>query len=235
MKKRLGLIIIFLLIALIAPITVYLINFKCGVSGQNSDWGNFGGYIAGTVGVLFSFFSIILIYLTFTEQRNQQYEFIFSQILKDYCNILILIKERWLHNEKNNNGNPIYLNGREIFGNAVGYIEVSESKKKFLEIFSIHINVFDHYFNFISNSILLIINNNQLKTNLKNDYLKRFCSQFSFYELVFFGYYILYLNKNKEIKNIYNKFFLLRLNKFDNLDKIKYFDQVSFLKKKLKK
>lgn len=229
MKKKLELVIPLMIIILIVPVFIYLINFKNGISTENCDWGNFGDYLSGTIGVLFSFFSIFLIYLTFTEQRNQQYEYVFNQILSDYSSILNLIKERWLQTTSDANGNPIYQNGREIFGNAVGYIDIQNSKEKFIEIFSIHINVFDHYFNFIINSILSIFNDTQLKDECKNDYLKRISSQFSFYELVFFGYYILYLNKNEVIKKIYKEYFLTRLKEFENNSQITHIDKVCYL------
>ena len=76
---------IFTLIAVFA-ITAYVINFhNSGISNDTSHWGTFGDYIGGVLGTVFSFTSVLLIYLTFKKQQEtsvlQQFESTFFSLL----------------------------------------------------------------------------------------------------------------------------------------------------------
>lgn len=63
--------IVMLLIASI-PIGFYTAKFyKQSFSGIPSDWGNFGAYIGGTLGALFTFISVIAVLYTINSQKKQ--------------------------------------------------------------------------------------------------------------------------------------------------------------------
>ena len=128
---------------------IYLCVFNSGLSFKPSDWGSSGSYFSGTIGICFSLLSVILIYLTYFELRKQQFENTFQQYILNYYSLLNFIKERWLHTDSDSVGNPRYQNGREIFGNAVGYIKTKNARETFIEIFNIHNNVFQHYCNYL--------------------------------------------------------------------------------------
>ena len=205
MKKTLLLGLIFLIIAiLVVFLWRYLSVFNPNLSFSNlslnhSDWGSFGSYFAGTIGTCFSLLGITLLYYTFYEQRKQQFENAFQQYISNYYSLLNLVKERWLHNASDN-GRPIYQNGREIFGNAVGEIDIYDAKNQFIKIFSIHNNVFQHYCTYLIELFEIIENNNELKKKTKERYINRFLSMLSTYELTFFAYFIKYLYTNENSK-----------------------------------
>jgi hypothetical protein len=203
MKKNLLLILtISVIIILVVFLGIYFIKFHSKLSLNKSDWGYFGSYFAGTIGICFSLLSIFLIYCTFFQQRKQQFETTFQQYISNYYSLLNLIKERWLHNTSDDERNPIYQTGREIFGNAVEYIDTLDTENKFIEIYCLHNNVFRHYFNHIVELFNIIDNNIELTNNSKILYIDRFLLMLSTYEIVFFGYYIEYIYKGEHLETI---------------------------------
>lgn len=64
----------------------YLANFGGAFSKEAADWGNFGSYIAGTLGIVLSTANFIFLYLTFKEQKvandRQQFENSLFSLLK---------------------------------------------------------------------------------------------------------------------------------------------------------
>jgi hypothetical protein len=233
-KKYLPTLIILSTAIFVFFVVIYLSVFHSGLSLYQSDWGSSGSYFAGTIGILFSLFGIILIYSTFYEQRKQQFENTFQQYISNYYSLLSLIKERWLHKDCDTvNGNPIYQTGREIFGNAVGYIKKNKQRETFIDIFSIHNNVFQHYCNYLSELFEIIDNNNELNNKTKKIYIGRFLSMLSTYELVFFAYYIKYLYKNKNINEI-KMHLQMKLNGMEFTDYFPHIDQIKFIINELK-
>jgi uncharacterized membrane protein len=250
MKKKLIIYIIVVAIISVASIVFYFINFKNGFSGVNSDWGNFGGYIAGTVGICFSLLGVILIYITFFQQRKQQFENAFQQYISNYYSLLNLIKERWLHRasekvfnykgerivefdkDRKDRGNPIYQTGREIFGNAIGYIATSNEKDTFIEIFSIHNNVFQHYCSYLIELFNIIDNNDELTVDERKTYIKRFLSILSTYELAFFAFYIKYLYSGVKPERIIEPL-KEKLADLNIKDKTPHKEQIEFIIKEL--
>lgn len=215
----------------------YFFIFNSGLSQTHSDWGDFGSYFAGTIGVCFTLFSFILMYWTFQAQREQQFESSFQQYISDYYSLLNFINERWLHGIDPNDNS--FKKGREIFGMAVGFIKWNDSKdynsvenqikKSYEKIFKIHINVFHHYFNTITGLFEFLDKNKELKD--KQLYMSRFLSLLSFYEIVFFAYYIEYTYKGIICDTIKNALALeLKKITFDN--SIPYFEQVEIIIKK---
>ncbi len=79
---------LFIVTAGLAIITFYyyLANFGGAFSKDATDWGNFGSYIAGTLGIVLSTANFIFLYLTFREQKvttdRQQFENSLFSLLK---------------------------------------------------------------------------------------------------------------------------------------------------------
>lgn len=211
---------------------IYLSVFNTGLSSNHSDWGSSGSYFAGSIGICFSFIGIILIYLTFFEQRKQQFENTFQQYISNYYSLVNLIKERWLHTSCVN-GNPTYQTGREIFGNAVGFIKTDNAENTFIEIFNIHNNVFQHYCAYLIELFKIMDNNNELTNKTKTIYIDRFLAMLSTYELIFFAYYIKYLYKNEIFQEV--KLHLQRkLQNFKLTSEIPHKKQIEFIIRELK-
>jgi hypothetical protein len=233
MNKRIILILVISITIILAFfVGIYLSVFNSSLSSNQSDWGSSGSYFAGTIGICFSLLGIVLIYLTFFEQRKQQFENTFQQYISNYYSLVNLIKERWLHTECVN-GTPIYKTGREIFGTAVGFIKTGREKETFIEIFSIHNNVFQHYCNYLVELFKIIDSNNELTNKTKGIYIDRFLSMLSTFELVFFAYYTQYLYENlnsNEIKlHLQNKLKYLKLT-----DEFPHNKQIEFIIRELK-
>lgn len=203
MNRKILLILIISIAVILAVFAgIYLSVFNSSLSLNQTDWGSSGSYFAGTIGICFSLLGIILIYLTFFEQRKQQFENTFQQYISNYYSLLKTIKERWLHKESDSNGNPIYQTGREIFGNAVRFIEIDNAEETFIKIFNIHNNVFQNYCSYLVEFFKIIDNNNELTNKTKTIYIDRFLPMLSTYELIFFAYYIKYLYATENYKEI---------------------------------
>jgi hypothetical protein len=165
-------------------LATYFYKFHSGLSSKQSDWGDFGSYFAGTVGMVFSFATVYLMYLTFREQRRSSFENRFQSMLNNYYSMLNLVKENFKHNSLVN-----YQTGREIFGNAVQEIDVSDTEESFRKIFNMHINVFSHHANYILGVFDVIFGNVELTLKEQDEYAGRLISQISVFEIVFFAYY----------------------------------------------
>jgi hypothetical protein len=221
----------FLILALI--LIIYFSSFDNRLSQSSDDWGNFGGYLAGTAGVLFSLFSFILIYYTFFEQRKNSFENTFHQLVINYSSLISLINERWLHTDSDKVGNPVYRKGREIFGNVIDYVKDDDSEEKFLKIFYKHINVFQHYINYLIEVIDTIKQNEDLKDKKKISYYKRFSSQLSFCELMFIAFYTIKLQPEGETKKILSKYFLSRLTEMTKSQYLPQKQQLDYIINKI--
>jgi hypothetical protein len=228
MKKYIIFIITGLVIITALIFCLYFSKFNNGFSDNNADWGSFGGYIAGTVGICFSFFTLFLIFQTFKIQRKALLENTFQQLVLNYNSLINLIHENWLHKRDD------YRNGREIFGNAIALIggqleelstpelkkefsDLSNECETFKKIYYKHINVFQHYFGYILETISIIQKNNDLKPNEKNDYYRRFSSLLSFFELAMLAYFIDFKEQKPEIHEIIKSHFLFRLNNLEEI------------------
>jgi hypothetical protein len=61
--------IVMVFVITLFPIIAYIFTFgKNGISQDPGNWSEFGGYLGGTVGSIFSLISIILLYFNFNEQ-----------------------------------------------------------------------------------------------------------------------------------------------------------------------
>lgn len=187
---------------------MYICKFDSGLSNESLDWGSFGSYSAGTIGICFSLLSVIFLYLTFREQRRQKFENAFQQYVVNYYSMLLLIKENWLHKDPE----PEYLNGREIFGRAVNTLQTEKPKDSFDFIFNLHINVFQHYCNYIIELFEMVCKFNDLEKEEQLQYINRFLSMLSTFELIFFSYFILFKSDSKH-NDMIKKCLYLRLSK----------------------
>jgi uncharacterized membrane protein len=95
-KKTLYYICGFILLFVLVAVLCYIVAFRKNEYGDPSSWGTFGDYIGGIVGTLFALISIILIFLTFSEQRNSNELNIIWKMVND---INRYVKE---FNDKNN-------------------------------------------------------------------------------------------------------------------------------------
>ncbi|MFA6925284.1 MAG: hypothetical protein WC223_13645 [Bacteroidales bacterium] len=232
-KKILPIMAILIVAILIIFLGIYLLKFHSNLSLEHSDWGDFGSYFAGTIGVCFSLLGVIFLYMTFFQQRKQQFENAFQQYISNYYILLDLINERWLHKAIDMQKNIVYQHGREIFGNAVGYLVKGSEVDKFKEIFNIHNNVFRHHCNYIIEFFNIIDNNEEIEDDIKKTYIVRFLSIISTYELVFFAYYVKYLynkkNKNREKIKLYLKDHLNNLKDLLLTNNFPHKEQVEFI------
>lgn len=157
------------------------------------------------------------------------FEDTFQQLVTNYNNLVNLIHERWQHKECDQSGNPVYLNGREIFGRAVEFLGQKDQKNKFLEIYSVHMNVFYHYFNNVLEVINTIERNNRINTTVKRSYYNRFSSNLSFFELALLAYYVDAYVINDSQRKILIENFITRLSNINLNDKVPHFEQVKFI------
>jgi hypothetical protein len=177
---------------------MYICKFNSGLSNASLDWGSFGSYSAGTIGICLSLLSVIFLYLTFREQRRQKFENAFQQYVASYYSMLLLIKENWLHRDSL----PEYLNGREIFGRAVTLLQTEKPKASFDYIFNLHINVFQHYCNYIIELFEMVSKFKDLENEEQMQYINRFLSMLSTFELIFFSYFILFKSDSEHNSTI---------------------------------
>ncbi|AMH20087.1 hypothetical protein AL518_20060 [Hafnia paralvei] len=74
-KKYFVIFIVVVVILTVAPLITYGFNFPYPLSTKNSDWGDFGSFIGGLSGSLFSFLSLVIVlislYLTQENGRKQ--------------------------------------------------------------------------------------------------------------------------------------------------------------------
>ncbi|HLF33361.1 MAG TPA: hypothetical protein VI583_03930 [Cyclobacteriaceae bacterium] len=234
MRKLTVLLIIAILILI--PSVLFIINFKNQIiSDDITDWSAFGTYFAGTVGTLITILAILIVYVTFLNQKEQQFENRYNQLLNSYSTHLNLIHEKWLMFPT-----PVeYLTGREIFGCAANYFYHENPVKnnyeeRFNKMHQTHINVFGSYINFLLEVIDTIKKRSNLDKTTSDYYLQRFSFTMSFYELVYFGYYSLYhlKSKEKELFNTILRNFLFRIN-IDYSTELQHREVALYLKEKL--
>ena len=236
MKKQVIFISVIILLLAVIPILIYILNFyQFPVSLVNDDWGNFGSFIAGVLGTLFLIITAVLLYISLGEQKQQQFESSFHQMINTYSTLLSLIKVRWLHTATDDRGEPVYKTGREIFGHAVGQIKTDNTEETFKKIYYTHISVFSHYFNFIMEVIHSIRDREDINEKKKRELQRRFSAQLSFYELVFLGYYALYFLKGKNNANYTSvvKHFTHSIAETEIDTRMPFFQQVQYLQEKI--
>lgn len=229
-KTLVKILVWFLILINIIFIGLYLCKFNFGLSNTHSDWGDFGDYSSGTIGVCLSLLTVFFMYLTFKEQRKERFENNFQQYTTNYYSLINLIKENWLHNTPTD-----YINGREIFGRAFTQIDINNPENTFKKIYGIHENVFHHFCNYLVELFEIIYNNNDLDKEEQENYINRFFSMLSIFELVFFAYFVKYLLDNRNSKEI-NDFMKSKLSLMNEInDKNPHKDKIVFIISELKK
>ena len=84
-KKKYG---IFVILIIILPVAIYIWHYwGTSLSSQTQDWGSFGNYFCMGTGIV----SVILLYITYCEQRRANCISQFEQLFNVQCNT---IKER---------------------------------------------------------------------------------------------------------------------------------------------
>jgi hypothetical protein len=97
-RKYLWVLLVIGAISLVLSLILYFITMSWGLSKNSSDWGNFGSYIGGTVGIIFSGINVlILIILTFKTKEQQNHEWITGIRINKYQALIDNLK---------NNPNP---------------------------------------------------------------------------------------------------------------------------------
>lgn len=74
-KDKTFYVVVFILVIVLA---LYFIQFHSGFSNNQSDWGFFGGYLSGVIGIV----SIVLLYTTYREQRKTNHRDLCLGLLK---------------------------------------------------------------------------------------------------------------------------------------------------------
>ncbi|MBO6524255.1 MAG: hypothetical protein JJ971_10550 [Balneolaceae bacterium] len=79
-----------ILLVVIGFYILYFHNFE--ITSQNEDWGNFGSFVGGVAGALFSFLTILLLVVTFKKQnesfKQSQFESSFFEMLRLNRNLI---------------------------------------------------------------------------------------------------------------------------------------------------
>lgn len=75
--KNKNIVIFIIALAILGTIGAFVANFhNSNISENISDWGNFGGYIGGTLSLI----SVVLIYYTYSKQSEMNYRNQFESI-----------------------------------------------------------------------------------------------------------------------------------------------------------
>lgn len=251
MNKKSVVIIVFVLVALLTYVLEKLSLYPLFHSNPEY-WFSIGQFFSGTFGIIISFLTVFFMYLTFKDQRKQKAETFFQQYVTNYYTLVSLINENWLH------ANPAtYMSGREIFGNAVRVFnldilykdmidnnstvaiptkkELNTCQNGFSEVYKLHVNVFGHYCEYIKSAIIFFFKNRDLNDCEKEDYANRYISMLSFYELVFFSYYIVsQMNNDIEYKEQIKKCLCSKIEEYPrDCLKATHIEQVKNIKRLL--
>lgn len=228
-NKSRNLILVFVIIFIVIPLILYFIHFgsmKLGFSDDNSDWGAFGSYLSGAIGGLLSSFSFFLLYFSFENQRKDNSIRRVDEIINNYHKMIESINENWLHQKDKE-----YLKGREIFGRAVEKINVhndEDAQKSFNLIFEYHINVFQHYSNYIITSIEELM---KIEHEYKSEKpIRRFLMQMSFFEKIWILYFLNYLPNHEELKKVFVEY----IDFEDRLGQTPHSKKVTWIKESVK-
>jgi hypothetical protein len=99
-----------------AAVLFYVQHFHhLQISNSTADWGTFGDYIAGIVGTIFGFASVVLIYLTFKRQQEtsvlQQFETTFFNLLNTQREMMKSVSGHL----KDQHGRDVEFSGQRFF------------------------------------------------------------------------------------------------------------------------
>lgn len=90
--KNKNIVIFIIALAILGTIGAFVANFhNSNISENISDWGNFGGYIGGTLSLI----SVVLIYYTYSKQSEMnyrnQFESIFFEMLSRQRKYIVIL------------------------------------------------------------------------------------------------------------------------------------------------
>lgn len=202
---------------ILVVVGLYFYQFGGSLSGNHSNWSDFGNYLSGTIGILISGLAVLYVYKTYIEQKKQSFENTFQNYIANYYSLLSSIRERWMHTYSDTSGNPAYFIGREIFGNVIGAINgslkitkcnIKDKNVIFIYVYDTHINVFQNYSSYVINVCNMIENSDLHNESEKSEYKVRFISLLSVYEMTVL-LYIIKLKKNIDNRHIKSLEYLL--------------------------
>lgn len=194
-----------------------------------SIWGQFGDFIGGTLGVLFSLVSVMLVVWTFKTQNRtaetQRFNDLFFELLRLYQE-----QEKELQYSFEENDKYFTCNYKDFFYElnkkvSEGFIPTTSISKNRKEAIRVYVDITIDYKTKLSLcyrtifQILNLIENSQLDKKDRVEYLKILRSQFTESELLFIRYHI----KSGE----YKKFAFL-VNKSNLLKHLPLFELLEF-------
>ena len=169
-------IIFFIMIGTMAlfSLIVYFVNFNNGFSDNSANWGDFGSYFGGVIGVLLNSVNIFLLIITVKEQlkiNNEERERRYKEKVKSENEKLMNMIDRYISIYKDKNTEKVFINDFVMMnkklneGNPVVKIinnfVLSDTQKRFYIVDSILIcvnklkKVDEDEFNFAINKIEL--------------------------------------------------------------------------------
>lgn len=204
-------------------------TLSCKLPIDPSVWGQFGDFIGGTLGVIFSLISVMLVVWTFKTQNKtaetQRFNDLFFELLKLYQEQEKELQYRWEDSENtymSNNKDFFYELNKRLSEKFIPTISLSKNRK---EAIKTYVETTIDYKNKLSlcyrtiYQILNLIENSQLENKDRIEYLKILRSQFTESELLFIRYHI----KSGE----YRKFAFL-VNKSNLLKHLPLFELLEF-------
>lgn len=232
----LGLYIIFTGFAELVGLKYWVIN----INPNNSyleNLRNIGGYYSGTIGILVSILTVVLVYETFRRQQieginnriqNQRREFEnhFYQLLKVFENIISRLTVRLTERGQS----PNILQGREVMehlyvsklAHFINYDNAMENKiyydennieeyinKEYQRFHDDNQDKMGHYFRTLYNIFKLIKENEELIRDKKDFYVKIVKGQLSSYEILLLFYNCIWEVGRKHFKQYVIDFHLL--------------------------
>lgn len=194
-------------------------------------WGQFGDFVGGTLGVIFSLISVMLVVWTFKTQNKtaetQRFNDLFFELLRLYQDQEKELEYNWINEDTkipycSNYKDFFYRLNEKLLKEFIPTKSFSRNRKEAIRTYT---NITIDYKNKLSLcyrtifQILNLIENSQLNPKERKEYLKILRSQFTESELLFIRYHI----KSGE----YKKFAFL-INKSNLLKHLPLFELLEF-------
>ena len=224
--------IIFFVFAIISFIWQLWSSWTLSMPIDHAIWGQFGDFVGGTLGVVFSVISVIFVVITFQTQQRTAYEQRFNDMFFEMLNVYHE-QERELqikHNENLVEGTYEEANNKDFFD--IVKIEISRkftpspsfsrNRKEAIRLYAEMCVGFGGKLSLCYKSIyrlLDIIDTSQISDDVRSSYAKLLRSQFTENELLCLRYHIKFGD--------YRKFAYL-VNKYNMMKHLPIFDLLEF-------
>lgn len=219
--KNKNIVILLIALAILGTIGAFVVNFcNSSISDNISDWGNFGGYIGGTLSLI----SVVLIYYTYSKQSEMNYRNQFESIFFE-----MLSRQREIYRDID--GYNLFL---KLRADITAHFQTSfeyeftkeEAEELFANYFSYHISSKQaclHYFRHIYHIIKYVHSDRIISPADKKRYIDMIQAEMSDDELFVSFFNVIWWHYKSQKKN-----YLIWLDKysfFENLQSSgKWFD-----------